>query len=269
MRPMPNTNGSCGARNQGVSSKKRHTFRLLVAGAMATLAGATIGCQGNPLTGNSLGGWNQATRVPPPSLGTPKGPTNYSGTVGQPSIGSPSAGSPSAGSPSASQPTANPNSLNPANKTSQSSFPSNPLADSIAAAENQVLGVTQNVTNALQQSSNAINKSSNAINSSVQQASARIDRLGQGVAQASEVLSAAVQDPLPMPPVVSGSSPSPAGTALSVPGPSLAPLPALPSSLPSAQPAVYSPSSGSPSSPGSLSDTVVDPNAQWRKPTPR
>jgi len=264
MRPMPNTNGSCSASQQRVSSKKRHAFRLLVAGSMATLAGAMVGCQANPLTGNSLGGWNQATRVPPPSLGTPKGPNNYSGTVGQPSIGSPSTGS-----PSASQPTANPNSLNPANKTSQSSFPSNPLADSIAAAENQVLGVTQNVTSALQQSSNAINKSSNAINSSVQQASARIDRLGQGVAQASEVLTAAVQDPLPMPPVVSGPSPSPAGTALSVPGPSMAPLPAPPSSLPSAQPAVYSPSSGSPSSPVSLSDTVVDPNAQWRKPTPR
>jgi hypothetical protein len=92
----------------------------------------------------------------------------------------------------------NPSGLNTGNKNTQSSFPSNPLVDGIAAAENQVFGVTQNVTNALQQSSNAINKSTNAFNSGVQQASARIDRLGQGVAQASEVLTAAVQDPLPL-----------------------------------------------------------------------
>ncbi|MBM3963523.1 MAG: hypothetical protein FJ308_00420 [Planctomycetes bacterium] len=235
MRPMPNRNGRGGARNQGGASKSRRTLRILVVGAMATLANATVGCQGNPLSGNLLGGLNQATRVPPPSLGTPKGPTNYSGTVGQPSVGSPASSLPNANQPSAAS------GFNPANKTTQSSFPNNPLADGIAAAENQVLGVTQNVTNALQQSSNAINKSTNAINSSVQQASARIDRLGQGVAQASEVLTATVQDPLPLPPVVSGSIPAP----------------------------VVSPSNTAPSSSGSLSDTVIDPNAQWRKPTPR
>ena len=257
MRPMPNTNGSCGARNQGVSSKKRHAFRLLVAGSMATLAGATLGCQGNPLSGNPLGGWNQATRVPPPSLGTTKGPTNYSGTVGQPSIGSPSANQPTTNQPSVNPSSVNPSGLNTGNKTTQSSFPSNPLVDGIAAAENQVFGVTQNVTNALQQSSNAINKSTNAINSSVQQASARIDRAGQGVAQASEVLTAAVQDPLPLPPVVSGNTPAPVVSASSVSVPSSA-----------ATPSAATPSAAPPSS-GSLSDTVVDPNAQWRKPTPR
>lgn len=246
MRPTPNRNGRGGARNQGGASKSRQTHRILLVGAMATLAGATAGCQGNPLSGNPLGGWNQATRVPPPSLGTPKGPTNYSGTVGQPSVGSPASSLPTVNPPSAA------NGFNPANKTTQGSFPNNPLANGIAAAENQVLGVTQNVTNALQQSSNAINKSTNAINSSVQQASARIDRLGQGVAQASEVLTAAVQDPLPLPPVVSGSIPAPVISPSNIPTPSSA-----------------APSNTAPSSSGSLSDTVIDPNAQWRKPTPR
>ncbi|MFN7627015.1 MAG: hypothetical protein ACK5PZ_09310 [Pirellula sp.] len=252
MRPMPNTTGSCGARNQGVSSKARGAVRILLAGSMATLVGAAVGCQGNPLSGNPLGGWNQATRVPPPSLGTPKGPTNYSGTIGQPSAGTSAAGQPTVSQPTVNQPSVSPNGINPVNKTTQSSFPSNPLADGIAAAENQVVGVTQNVTNALQQSSNAINKSTNAINSSVQQASARLDRLGQGVAQASEVLTAAVQDPLPLPPVVSASIPAPVVSASNVPAPSSA-----------------VPSSAAPPSSGSLSDTVVDPNAQWRKPTPR
>lgn len=246
MRPMPNTNGSCGVRNHRGSPKTRGTLGILLAGSMAALAGATVGCQGNPLSGNPLGGWNQATRVPPPSLGTPKGPTNYSGTVGQPSLGSPAPSLPAANQPSAAS------GFNPANKTTQTSFPGNPLVDGIAAAENQVLGVTQNVTNALQQSSKAINNSTNAINSSVQQASARLDRLGQGVAQASEVLTAAVQDPLPLPPVVSGSSPAPVVSASNIPAPSSS-----------------APSSSAPPSSGSLSDTVVDPNAQWRKPTPR
>jgi ABC-type transporter Mla subunit MlaD len=105
--------------------------------------------------------------------------------------------------------------------------------DSLNTAQNQLKQATDNARAAVMQTTNQIQ-------GQVDQASAQIDRFGSGVVQASQVLSESLQPPVP--PVMTAS----------------ATLPNFPPSPPS----------------GSIGDsgatpTVIDPNAQWRKPTPR
>jgi hypothetical protein len=220
---------SLSLRNRAALSDSRKLALTLTAGCIASLAG----CAGNPLNGIA-NSWNQATRVPPPATGAfqPTG-GNYSG----PGPASASAnGAPAAGSPPAN-----------AFKSSQNTSSGVPLVDNIVAAESQFKAATDNARNAVVQSTNSIN-------SQVELASARLNRLGDGVVQASQVLSDAARDPIPVPPVTPSTSFATSPTGL--PGTSGYAAPPT-GSLPST------------SSNGRIGDTVEDPNAAWRKPAPR
>jgi hypothetical protein len=160
---------------------------------------ALTGCQG---TFPGINGLSQPGRVPPPATGSYQIPGAYSGAPGAP----------------------------PADPSkSVSSTPGAPWVDQVAAAQNQLKQATDNARAAVLQSTQQIQ-------SQVEQASARADRFGAGVVQASQVLNEAAQAPPPPPPSISAWTP---------------PTPAS----------------------GSLSDqepvVADDPNAQWRKPVPR
>jgi hypothetical protein len=119
--------------------------------------------------------------------------------------------------------------------------------DPVASAQNQLKQATESARAAVMQSSQSLQNQ-------VEQASARVDRMGAGVVQASQILSDSAMGALPpVPPSTPGAT---------SPGAFSAPVAIPPSSTPSV-----------PGTNGSLSDqggsTVIDPNAQWRKPTPR
>jgi hypothetical protein len=207
------------------------------------LLAATVGCQGNPLT-NLTSAWNQPTRVPPPPTGAFQPTGAYSGNAGLGgNAGAGVAAPPAAGAAAAGM------------KTSQVNPTGLPYVDSIASAQSQLKAASDSARN-------SINQTTNSINSQVELASARLDRFGNGVVQASQVLSDAAMDPSPVPPVVPSTSyaTSPAG----LPGTSGYGAPSTGVGLPS--------TSGVPVTSGSsgrIGDTVEDPNAQWRKPVPR
>ncbi len=161
---------------------------------------ALSGCQG-PLPG--INGLTQPGRVPPPPTGSYQVPGSYSGA--KPATGTgvaPTVGSLPSGSP---------------------------FVDQVASAQNQLKQATDSARAAVMQSTQNLQNQ-------VEQASARADKMGAGVVQASQILSESA----------------------------LGALPAVPPSTPGAT---------LPGTSGSLSDqggsTVIDPNAQWRKPTPR
>ncbi len=165
------------------------------------------GCQSNSMMSTP---WNQPTRVPPPNapsnLPTAPYSTPMGGAAGQ------------------------------AAPKSVSAYSNSPLTEAVAAAQNDLRIATDNARM-------AIEKSANSINSGVSQAGARIDRVGSGVVQASEILESSFQDPVPFPP-------------MAVP-----PATSLPStSLPAASSGSIGDSTGEPSAEG---------NSQWRKPIPR
>lgn len=227
MNLLPTNNPSTSIadnRRRSVPSRCRFAAALLV---------CMTGCQGNPLSGIS-NSWNQATRVPPPATGSfQTGPGAYTGP-----------GPATNAAPAAAN----------ANKTSQVSPTGVPLVDNLNNAQNQLQAATNNARN-------AVFNSTNSINSQVELASARVNRFGEGVVQASQVLSDAARDPIPVPPV--GPSTSFATSPSGLPGTSGYAAPtagALPSN---SVPSTSSPSSSS----GRIGDTVEDPNASWRKPT--
>jgi hypothetical protein len=194
------------------------------------ICAAVSGCQTNPLANTP---WSSASRVPPPNAPSVMPSAPYGGPVGAASPSSPVAPSrlPGGGNPQASA--------------------TNPLLDPVVQAQNQLKAATDNARM-------AVAKSTDSINSSVQQAGARLDRIGEGVVQASGTIQSALQDPLPFPPVIVPPA-SPAGAGSFAPDPS-----GIPGTGGYASSAVPMPSTGA------IGDaTPIDPNAQWVKPTPR
>ena len=133
---------------------------------------ATPGCKGTPLSlPQSMTG---PTRVPPPATNSYQVPGGYNGASGAPAATSNGLNSSSFG--------------NGANRTSQVTPPVSELVSRISQAESQFV----NATNSARDS---VNRSADALNSSVQQASARVDRFGQGVVLASSILTEAARAP--------------------------------------------------------------------------
>ncbi len=206
----------------------RHRAFLFTACVLST---AFVGCQTNPLANTP---WGAASRVPPPNAPSVMPSAQYGGPSG--------AASPM--SPGASQ------SRLPGGANPQASA-ANPLLDPVVQAQNQLKAATDNARM-------AVAKSTDSINSSVQQAGARLDRIGEGVVQASGTIQSALQDPLPFPPVIVPST-TPAGSGNFAPDPA-----GIPGTGGYAAPGLPMPSAGK------IGDsTPVDPNAQWVKPTPR
>jgi hypothetical protein len=196
---------------------------------------ALTGCQGTPMAG--IGAWNQPTRVPPPATGSFQVPGTYSGATGSGTTGV--------------APPDPVKSVGFAAPPSGQTGASNPMLDNITAAQNQLKQATDNARAAVYQTSNQIQGQVNT-------ASAQMDRLGAGVVQASQVLSDSLQDPIP--PIV------PSATGASSVGAPPRSYALEGSGMPSSPPATSTSGSIGDSAP---TTTVVDPNAQWRKPTPR
>jgi len=175
---------------------------------------AAWGCQSNSMTSTP---WNQPTRVPPPNAPSNLPSAPYSTPMGA-GAAMPGQGLPGQGIPGQASP------------KSVSAYSNSPLTEAVAAAQNDLRIATDNARS-------AIEKSANSITSGVSQAGAQIDRVGTGVVQASQVLEASFQEPVPLPP----------------------------SSLP--------PGSLPPASTGSINDLTSEPSAEanspWRKPVPR
>lgn len=204
--------------------------RALLFSAFAVTA-TVSGCQTNPLANTP---WGSASRVPPPNAPSVLPSAPYGGPAG--------AASPMG--PGATQ------SRLPGGANPQASA-ANPLLDPVVQAQNQLKAATDNARM-------AVAKSTDSINSSVQQAGARLDRIGEGVVQASGTIQSALQDPLPFPPVIVPST-TPAGSGNFAPDPA-----GIPGTGGYAAPGLPMPSAGK------IGDsTPVDPNAQWVKPTPR
>ena len=141
----------------------------------AAIAVGMIGCRGTaPSFSQFFSGLNAPARVPPPAQGSFQVPGTYSGGAGSPANPS---GSGLGGS-----------SFGNGAKTSQNTLPSNNVLNGISNAQSQLLTATNNARN-------SVNRAADGINSSVEQASARVDRFGQGVAQASAILSEAAVAP--------------------------------------------------------------------------
>ncbi|MFM8571578.1 MAG: hypothetical protein ACKOAU_08280, partial [Pirellula sp.] len=73
---------------------------------------------------------------------------------------------------------------------SVSSYSVNPLTDAVASAQNELRMATENARA-------AIEKTTSSVNSAVYQAGARVDRVGSGVVQATEIIESSLQDPIP------------------------------------------------------------------------
>lgn len=188
--------------------------------ALAVLVSSFAGCQGTPTFQNPFGGLGTGlqglttpSRVPPPATGSFQVPGSYNNTTN----GAPTTTSSGINNPATRG--AAPGTMT----TGQFQPPSAILANNIAAAQAQLQSVTDNTRNAVQQTAGQIN-------SRVEQASARIDRFGNGVVQASNILSEAAQ---------------PANYTADVSMP--------PTSTPTAA--------------GRISDVPADPNAAWRRPS--
>lgn len=212
---------TCRTHNRKSSAKR--SFATV---ALTVMVSTFAGCQGtqtfqNPFggIGNSLQGLASPTRVPPPATGSFQVPGSYNnntnGAAPPPNINNSSMRSATPGP----------------NATGQFQPPSAILANNIAAAQAQLQSVTDNTRTRVQQTAGQIN-------SSVEQASARIDRFGNGVVQASNILSEAAQ---------------PVNYAADYSMPQTAP----------AAPGSTAPSTSS----GRISDGSADPNAAWRRPS--
>jgi hypothetical protein len=181
------------------------------------------GCRGTPLTfPQSLSGLNAPTRVPAPATGSFQVPGSYSGPSSSSSGGlGGSSFSPASNSPS-------PNNL----KTSQSSLPVSNFMNGISAAQSQLRTATNNAMN-------SVNRATEDVNTRVEQATARVDRMGEGVVQASAILSDAANAPLTEQPMSYG-----------------LPTNGFPTSSTTALPAS-----------GKIGDSVPSENATWRTPS--
>ncbi len=143
--------------------------------AVVVAAGNT-GCRGTaPSFSQAFSSFSAPARVPPPAQGSFQVPSSYSGGVG--TSASP-ANSGLGGSSFGKGPT-----------TGQNTFPTNNLLSSISNAQSQILTATNNARS-------SVNRAADGINSSVEQASARVDRINQGVSQASAILSEAATAPI-------------------------------------------------------------------------
>lgn len=190
------------------------SYRSASTCAALVLGFITTGCTG---LNNSLPqtlGVNSASRVPAPATGSFATPNSYNGAG---SNLAPTGAPPATGNTPAGM------------KTSQASpleQPTTQLLSSLHQAQSQLNSVTH-------QARDTINQSAESLNASVSSATQRIDRLGQGVIQASAILSDAAKDSVGS--GVASSNTSPANTPV-----------------------------------GPEEETAtLDPNAAWRRPTPR
>lgn len=192
----------------------RNSYRSVSTCTALVLSFVTTGCTG---LNNSLPqtlGVNSALRVPAPATGSFATPNSYNGTGSNPA--------PSGAPPATSS---NPSGI----KTSQASpleQPTSQLLSSLHQAQSQLNSATS-------QARDTINQSAENLNASVSSATQRIDRLGQGVIQASAILSDAAKESI---------------------GSGVAPTTTSPANTPV----------------GPEEETAtLDPNAAWRRPTPR
>lgn len=145
---------------------------LLVAMIATT---SLVGCKATGLTfPTSLGG-NNSTRVPAPATGSFQVPGSYSGAVGSP----PATGlGGSSFSPASTGPV-----------TSQTMQPVSNLLSGLQNAQSQFRTATN-------QAFDRVNRASESAQGQVEQASARIDRIGEGVSQASAIVSDSLTAPI-------------------------------------------------------------------------
>jgi hypothetical protein len=153
-----------------------HVIRLPLLGLLLATAPIVLsGCQGTPLSlPQAFSGLGGAPRVPPPATGSYQVPQSYSG---------PNATSSGLGSSSVSPP-AGTNAF----KTSQNSQPISDLVQGVSAAQAQFRTATNSAIN-------SVNRAANDVNARVENATARVDRFGEGVVQASAILSEAASAP--------------------------------------------------------------------------
>jgi len=161
---------------QTTNTNTCHTIAALVSLSIAAaVGGLATGCRGTaPAFSQAFSGLSAPARVPPPAQGSFQVPGSYSGAVGSPA-----------------NPTSNGlggSSFGNGPKTSQNGLPTSSFIDRISNAQSQLLSASNNARN-------SVNRAADGINSSVEQASARVDRLGQGVVQASAILSDAASTP--------------------------------------------------------------------------
>ncbi|MCY2982571.1 MAG: hypothetical protein NTY15_02935 [Planctomycetota bacterium] len=202
---------------------KSTTFHWLA--ALSFAAAVTVGfagCKGTtPAFSQAFGGFGAPARVPPPAQGSFQVPSSYSSGVGT------SGSSPSSGLGSSS--------FGNGPKTSQTNLPSSNLFNSISNAQSQLLSATNNARN-------TVNRTADNINSSVELASARVDRLEQGVVQAGAIVAEAATQPI----ITSQPQPPSSNYANSA--------------YPATQPAATTSNSGS------IGDIDQSANASWRTP---
>ena len=193
------------------------TSTLLVAMIATT---SLIGCKATGLTfPTSLGGNTNATRVPAPATGSFQVPGSYSGAVGSP----PATG---LGSSSFSSASTGP-------VTSQTMQPVSNLLSGLQNAQSQFRTATN-------QAFDRVNRASVSAQGQVEQASARIDRIGEGVSQASAIVSDSLTAPIEN-------------------GVYIPPNPSLPSTNP--------PSLGKTGSSGTIGDSLPSAAPTWRAPS--
>ncbi len=162
-----------------VQSTKTDAFSYVVTVAAlsfaAAIAAGVTGCRGTPPAfSQAFSGLIAPARVPPPAQGSFQVPSSYSGGVG-------SSASPASKGLGGS-------SFENGIKTSQNTLPTSNLIDKFTNAQSQLLSASNNARN-------SVTRAADGINSSVEQASARVDRFGQGVVQASAILSEAANTP--------------------------------------------------------------------------
>ena len=133
----------------------------------------------------SLSGLGGSSRVPAPATGSFQVPGSYnSGTPGTTGGGSSTGLGASSFTPST-----NTNPTVGGQRTSQILTPVSNLVDNISHAQNELLKQTN-------QAVNRVNRATEDVNSRVELASARVDRIGEGVVQASNILSEAAYAPV-------------------------------------------------------------------------
>lgn len=150
-------------------------FAIPISCALA-LATGNSGCRGTaPSFSQAFNSFGAPARVPPPAQGSFQVPNSFSG-------GSGTATSPASNGLGSS-------SFSNGPRTSQNTMPASNLFNSISNAQSQIRSATNNARN-------SVNRAADGLNSSVEQASARLDRVGQGVSQASAILSEAATAPI-------------------------------------------------------------------------
>jgi|694.fasta_scaffold09924_6 hypothetical protein len=192
------------------------------------------GCQTNPLTNTP---WNSASRVPPPNAPSVLPSAPYAPMPGN---GAATPGVPGVGVQPRPQGATN------------SQAATNSVLDPLNEAQNQLKLASDNARQAVSRSAQSINN---------------------GVVQASGTIQSAFGDALPLPPVVMSASGSRPATGSFAPDPSGIPGTGGYASSPQSN---ASGAASNPPTSGSIGDSAagdpaaqLDPNAQWRKPTPR